>query len=73
MAEAIWEQRAKVLNTHGYVRYDEKTSRFLADTSTRCSKKYGGGLRNLREAAKRVPTCERKLLRECKGIGDATC
>jgi hypothetical protein len=70
MAAASWEQRVKVLNTHGYARYDEKTSRFLADTSTLLLEKYGGDLRRLREAAKRDPTRERELLRECKGIGD---
>jgi hypothetical protein len=70
MATASWEQRVKVLNTHEYARYDEKTSCFLADTSTLLLEKYGGDLRELREAAKRDPTCERKLLRECKGIGN---
>jgi hypothetical protein len=70
MAAATWEQRVKVLNTHGYARYDEKTSRFLADTSTLLLEKYGGDLRKLRKAAKRDPKRERELLRECKGIGD---
>jgi hypothetical protein len=70
MATATWEQRVKVLNTHGYARYDEKTSRFLADTSTLLLEKYGGDLRELREAAKRDPTRQRELLKECKGIGD---
>jgi hypothetical protein len=70
MAAASWEQRVKVLNTHGYARYDEKTSRFLADTSTLLLDRYGGDLRELREVAKRDPTRERELLRECKGIGD---
>jgi hypothetical protein len=70
MATATWVQRVKVLNTHGYARYDEKTSRSLADTSALLLEKYGGDLRKLREAAKRDPTRERELLRECKGIGD---
>jgi hypothetical protein len=70
MAKATWEQRVKVLNTHGYSRYDEKTSRFLAHTSTLLLEKYRGDLRELRKAAKRDPARERELLRECKGIGD---
>jgi endonuclease III len=70
MAAATWEQRVKVLNTHGYARYDEKTSRFLGDTSALLLEKYGGDLRKLREAAERDPARERELLKECKGIGD---
>lgn len=70
MAAATWEQRVKVLNTHGYARYDEKTSRFLADTSKLLLEKYSGDLRKLRETAERTPAHERELLKECKGIGD---
>jgi hypothetical protein len=70
MAATTWERRVKVLNTHGYARYDEKTSRFLADTSALLLEKYDGDLRKLREAAERDPARERELLRECKGIGD---
>jgi hypothetical protein len=70
MAATTWERRVKVLNTHGYARYDEKTSRFLADTSALLLEKYDGDLRKLREAAERDPTRERELLKECKGIGD---
>jgi hypothetical protein len=32
--------------------------------------KYGGDLRRLREAASREPAAERRLLKECKGLGD---
>jgi endonuclease III len=70
MASTTWERRVQVLNTHGYARYDEKTSRFLADTSALLLEKYGGDLRKLREAAEHDPRRERELLRECKGVGD---
>ena len=70
MAAATWEQRVKVLNTYGYARYDEKTSRFLAETSALLLEKYGGDLRKLRAAAGQNPARERELLRECKGIGE---
>jgi len=69
MATATWEERTRVLNHAGYARYDEKTSRMLADTSNLLLKCYNGDLRKLREAAERDPTRERKLLMECKGIG----
>jgi hypothetical protein len=61
---------SKCSTPHGHARYDEKTSRFLADTSTLLLEKYGGDLRELRETAKRDPTRKRELLRECKGIGN---
>jgi hypothetical protein len=70
MAGATWAERAKVLNRAGYARYDEKTSRMLADTSELLIKRYGGDLRKLREAAGRDPRKERALIIECKGIGE---
>jgi hypothetical protein len=70
MSAATWQQRVQVLNTHGYARYDEKTSRFLADTSMLLLEKYAGDLRKLRQTAERDPARERELLKECKGIGD---
>jgi hypothetical protein len=51
-------------------RYDEKASRMLAETSDLLLKCYNGELRKLREAAQRDPARERKLLMECKGIGE---
>jgi hypothetical protein len=66
MAASTWEERTRALNHAGYARYDEKTSRMLADTSNLLVKCYNGDLRKLREAAAR----ERKLLMECKGIGE---
>jgi endonuclease III len=70
MAEATWEQRAKVLNRSGYARYDEKTSTMLEDTSRQLLQKYDGDLRDLRSAAGSDPQRERELLKEFKGIGD---
>jgi hypothetical protein len=69
MAAAAWEERTRVLNHAGYARYDEKTSRMLADTSELLLKRYDGDLRKLREAARREPAREKELLMECKGIG----
>lgn len=70
MAAATWEERVKVLNTHGYARYDESTSRYLGYTCDLMIEKYGGDLNRLREAAGRDPERERKLLLEFKGIGN---
>jgi hypothetical protein len=53
MAAATWEERTRVLNHAGYARYDEKTSRMLAETSDLLLKCYNGDLRKLREAATR--------------------
>src|SRR2546421_2408501 len=70
MAEASWEERARVLNESGYARYDERTSTALGDTAELLIDRYGGDLRRLRRAAERDPTVERRLLKQCKGIGD---
>ncbi len=70
MAAATWEERTRVLNHAGYARYDEKTSRMLADTSELLLERYDGDLRKLREAAKCDPAREKELLMECKGIGE---
>ncbi|TCD14352.1 hypothetical protein [Oricola cellulosilytica] len=70
MAASTWKDRVKVLNRHGYARYDESTARMLGETVSLMQKKYGGDLRKLREAAGRDPDGERRLLKEFKGIGD---
>jgi hypothetical protein len=70
MAASTWEQRTRTLNGAGYARYDESTSRMLGDTAGMLLEKYGGDLRKLREAASRDPAAERRLLKECKGLGD---
>jgi len=70
MAEASWEARARTLNRAGYARYDERTSTMLGETSRFLLDRYNGDLRRLREEARHQPEDERRLLKECKGIGD---
>src|SRR5215217_9496690 len=70
MAEASWEARARTLNRAGYARYDERTSAMLGETSQLLLDRYKGDLRRLREEAGHQPATERKLIKECKGIGD---
>lgn len=70
MADAPWEERARVLNESGYARYDERTSTMLGETSRMLLDRYGGDLRRLREEAGRDPREERNLLKEFKGIGE---
>lgn len=70
MADATWEQRTRVLNHAGYARYDERTATMLGDTAALLLDRYGGDLRGLRDAAERDPEAERRLLKQCKGIGD---
>jgi hypothetical protein len=70
MADAAWEDRASTLNRAGYARYDERTSTMLGDTASLVLERYHGDLRRLREQAQHDPVTERRLLKECKGIGD---
>src|SRR5215211_7792207 len=70
MTEASWEVRARTLNRAGYARYDERTSTMLGETSRFLLDRYNGDLRRLREEAGHQPATERKLIKECKGIGD---
>jgi endonuclease III len=70
LADATWAQRTKVLNRAGYARYDERTSRMLADSAEHLLDAYGGDLRRLRDAADRDPAEERRRLQEFKGIGE---
>lgn len=70
MADATWAQRTRTLNRAGYARYDERTSTMLGDTAELLVDRYGGDLRRLRERAGRRPDEERRLLKQCKGIGD---
>jgi endonuclease III len=70
MADASWEARARTLNRAGYARYDERTSTMLGETSALLLDRYKGDLRRLREEAGQQPATERKLIKECKGIGD---
>lgn len=70
MADSTWRQRTDALNRAGYARYDESTARMLGETTDLVVARYGGDLRNLREAADFDPEAERALLKEFKGIGD---
>ncbi|MDP8987493.1 MAG: hypothetical protein M3N11_04005 [Actinomycetota bacterium] len=70
MAASTWEERARVLNEAGYARYDERTSTMLGETTTLVLDRYGGDLRKLRQQAGCDPAEERRLIKECKGIGD---
>lgn len=70
MADVSWGERVKVLNRSGYARYDESTSRYIADSTAHLMDEYRGDLRRLREAAGRDPARERELLKNFKGIGD---
>lgn len=70
VTDATWEDRVKVLNANGYARYDESTARMLGDTADLLLSEYDGDLRNLREAAERKPSKERRFLKKLKGLGD---
>lgn len=71
LADSTWAQRAKVLNESGYARYDERTSAMLGETADLVLDRWGGDLRALRDEAGRDPAAERRLLKKCKGVGDA--
>lgn len=69
MADATWEKRVKILNRHGYARYDESTSTKLAKTCELLQERYHGDLRNLRKAAGGDTARILELLEEFNGIG----
>ncbi|HEX5431960.1 MAG TPA: hypothetical protein VFW83_08345 [Bryobacteraceae bacterium] len=70
LAASTWKQRVEALDAASYVRYDERTATMLGETAQMVLDDYRGDLRNLREAAGRVPSRERELLKKFKGIGD---
>lgn len=70
MTASTWEQRVKVLNEHGYARYDESTARMLGDTAELVLGRWNGDLRRLREEADGDEAAIRRMLREAKGIGE---
>lgn len=70
MAGSTWRQRTDILNASGYARYDESTSRMLGETADLLADRYGGDLRKLRAQADGDVGKLRRLLTECKGIGD---
>lgn len=69
MASSTWEERVKVLNEHGYARYDEKTARQLEALTSHLQSRYEGDLRRLRAEADGDVKTARRLLKEFKGIG----
>lgn len=69
MAEATWEDRTAVLNRSGYARYDESTSRYLADTAALVIDRWSGDLRELRDEADGDAAVLGEGLKACKGIG----
>ena len=70
LAATSWRQRVRVLNRHGYARYDERTASMLGDACGLVLDRYRGDLRRLRAEAGQDPRQERRLLREVKGLGD---
>jgi endonuclease III len=69
MCDAGWERRVRILNEHGYARYDESTSRNLGASCELLLERYSGDLRKLREAAGGNPGRILELLQDFKGIG----
>ena len=70
LAATSWRERVRVLNRHGYARYDERTASMLGDACQLLLDRYRGDLRRLRSAAGRDPRQERRLLKQVKGLGD---
>ena len=69
MVEATWQDRVDVITSHGYKRYDERTSTMLGQTAEMVLEQYGGDLRRLREEAGRDVEEEKRRLQAFKGIG----
>jgi hypothetical protein len=70
LAATSWQQRVRVLNRHGYARYDERTASMLGDACELLVDRYRGDLRRLRAEAGQDPRQERRLLTEVKGLGE---
>jgi endonuclease III len=69
MRESTWQQRVDALGRAHYVRYDESTARYLAETAERVIETYGGDLRRMADTADRDPRRLRRLLTEFPRIG----
>jgi endonuclease III len=70
LAGTSWQERVRVLNRHGYARYQERTASMLGDACQLVLDRYRGDLRRLRTQAGQDPKRERQLLREVKGLGE---
>ena len=51
MLDASWQERVDALGRGHYRRYDESTSRLLAEAAKHCLERWGGDLRRLRREA----------------------
>jgi hypothetical protein len=60
----------RLLNRHGYARYDERTASMLGDACQLLLDCYRGDLRRLRAEAGQDPRQERRLLKQVKGLGE---
>src|SRR5262245_9947578 len=69
MADSTWEQRVRVLNQHGYARYDESTARVLGESCQYLLDTYDGDVRAIRGVADHNRDREHALLIQIKGIG----
>lgn len=69
MARASWQDRVDVITWHGYKRFDERGSTRLGQMAELLLERYGGDLRELREAAGGDVGRLEELLTEFKGIG----
>lgn len=69
LRRSTWEQRVRVLDDAGYVRYDFRTATRLDQLGQHALDRYGGDVRRLRTAAGRDRGRERELLQEFVGIG----
>jgi hypothetical protein len=69
MLEASWQDRVDALGEGHYVRYDESTATYLADTSQLLLDRYDGDLRRLRGDAGGDPDRIHERLQDAKGIG----
>jgi hypothetical protein len=70
LAVTSWQQRVRLLNRHGYARYDERTASMLGDACQLLLDRYRGDLRRLRAEAGQDPREERRLLKQVKGLGE---
>lgn len=69
LAGTSWQRRVKVLNAHGYARYDERTATMLGDLVGQLQERWGGDLRRLRNEAGGDVRRLKALFTELKGIG----
>ncbi len=68
MRDAAWQRRVNVLGSAGYRRFDERTATMLGEGAELVLERWGGDLRQMREASPDVDAL-RKLLQEVHGIG----